>query len=417
MSAFLMTAALFVAIPVAQRFVKAPAALAATTWALALSYFQVQFAQEARGYALMALLIISAIYCLQRHLESAHRRWLIPLTAFLACALYTHNILATYLLAFAPAWLVLPSQHSTARRLSDGAMVAGAVLLLYLPWAIYGFSSQLQIVQQGFWVTPPTELDVSHLFGSLVGVYQYEWWGLLDRWHIRLQAIRDVLGPILIIAAIMLTYRRTRKETIALVALGVFPPMLVAVWSLFRTPLLMEKSFIASAVLLPTLVMMPLGMQCSAKARPIIVICALLVLATMAGTLRDYLGEQKEDWRGAAAIVAGFPDHRRLIVFAANDGELPFDYYYHYRPDETATGAPAGFFDRDPPRTMLRVNGPDDLASLKALLDRGQYDEVVLVAAHSGWADPQTLTLDMLKQRYAHTEQFPVHLLTVFQFR
>ena len=87
-------------------------------------------------------------------------------------------------------------------------------------------------------------------------------------------------------------------------------------------------------------------------------------------------------------------------MFVANDGQLPFDYYYHYRPGDEATGVPGGFFDLDPPRTMLRVLVERDLWPLNSRLASGHYDQVVLVLAHGWWGDTNRLTQSLLRKRW-----------------
>src|SRR5208282_5204426 len=99
-----------------------------------------------------------------------------------------------------------------------------------------------------------------------------------------------------------------------------------------------------------------------------------------------------------------FPPARRLIVFVANDGQLPFDYYY--KGADPQTGAPAGFFDRDPPRTMLRVISGADLTKLQSQLDGGNYDEVVAVWCNWDWGDPYNLTLPMLEKRFPISQEW-----------
>jgi uncharacterized membrane protein len=55
LSAVLSVLALIVAVDVARQLLPRPPALAAAAWALALSFFAVWYAQEARAYSLMAL--------------------------------------------------------------------------------------------------------------------------------------------------------------------------------------------------------------------------------------------------------------------------------------------------------------------------------------------------------------------------
>jgi hypothetical protein len=144
-----------------------------------------------------------------------------------------------------------------------------------------------------------------------------------------------------------------------------------------------------------------------------VAIASLLLIALSLGGY-EY-ERQNEDWRGAAAIVERLPAARRLIVFVANEGQLPFDYYYPGT--DPRSGAPAGFFDRDPPRTMLRVRDEQDLAPLQSRLAAGRYDEVVAVLSHLDWADPDGRTLAMLQRKFPIVQRWDLNDVKVMRLR
>jgi mannosyltransferase len=410
---------LFLAIDIARWMLVSPAAIAATAWAMSLSFVQLWYAQEARGYAMMAFLAVAAFDCLQRHLAAGNRRWLIVLPILFAAAMYTHNMMAPYVLGILLAWLVLPSEHSLPRRIGEMAMVTAIAGLLYLPWAIGGLPEQMGMIRHGFWADPLNYRAFFSILLSLVGVKSY--WSAgnaLDHFHIR---IADGNGPPIIagimlgvsaVASILFQSGTRRRAAIGLLAAAVFPLVFVAIYSIARTPLFIDKLFVPSATLLPIFVLLPLGMRLPAWPRRFAWLGAGLLLFMSGVTLFGYLNEaKKEDWRGAAAAVAKLPPSHRLIVFIANDGQLPFDYYYHYRAGEEATGVPSGFFDLNPPRTMRRAIKPGDLDSLKSRLNAGHYDQVVLMLAHQGWGDPDGLTEKLIGGRFrfaGHAEFYDV---------
>ncbi|HEY1923005.1 MAG TPA: glycosyltransferase family 39 protein [Tepidisphaeraceae bacterium] len=408
LSVFFSILALFLAISIARRMLHNPAAVAAAACAMSLSFMQLWYAQEARAYAMMAFLIVAAFDCLQRHLADRHRRWLMLLPILLAAAMYTHNMMAPYVMGLLLAWLVLPSDHSPARRIGEMAAVTAAAGLLYLPWAIWGLPEQMQMIRHGFWADPLNHRDFFSILFSLMGVKSY--WSAanaLNHFHIRIAdgnsppIIAAVLLTISAVASILIQRAPQRRAAIGLLLAAIFPPLSVALYSIVRTPLFMDKIFVPSATLLPIFVMLPLGMRLSPWPRRLAWAGALLLLFMSAVTLFGYHNEgKKEDWRDAAAAVAQLPPAHRLIIFIANDGQLPFDYYYHYRPGEESTGVPTGFFDLNPPRTMRRAIKPEDLNSLKSRLDLGHYDQIVLLLAHQHWGDPNQLALDLIRSRF-----------------
>ena len=197
-----------------------------------------------------------------------------------------------------------------------------------------------------------------------------------------------------------------RRQAIGLLLAASFSPSVVALYSILRTPIFMDKLFLPSATLLPIFALLPLSMPLAPMARRFAWAGAALLLLFSAATLYGFHEEDnKEEWREVAATIAQWPAAHRLFVFVANDGQLPFDYYYHYRPGEEATGVPGGFFDLNPPRTMRRLYNPSRLASLRSRLDTEHYDQVVLMLSHQFWGDPNHLTQKLVASRFPLARQ------------
>jgi uncharacterized membrane protein len=412
---------------IARRMLRKPAAVAAATWAMGLSFLQIWYAREARAYALMGLLGVAAFDCLQRHLAERRRRWLILLPLIFAAAMYTHNLMAPYLLALLLAWLVLPSEHSMRRRIAEISLAAGIAALLYLPWAVHGLPRQMRMIRQSFWMEPIKAGDFPAAIAALAGVRQFwSWTNLLDRMHIPTAGgilPMGLLGCLLAGSAFASIFGQRgprRREAIGLLTVAILPVVFVALCSVIWTPMFAEKLFLPSATLFPIFLLVPLGMGWP-RAGLRIAWCGAMLLLLMVGlTLYGYDREiTKENWRGIAKIVSELPGGRRLIIFIANDGQLPFDYYYHYhyRAQDEATGVPADFFDLDPPRTMRRVLDERDLNPLRARLAAGNYDQIVLVLAHEDWGDPQHLTRGLLRERWQRAGKTEIKDLAIEWYR
>jgi uncharacterized membrane protein len=412
---------LFIAMGLARRILRNQAAVAAATWLMGLSYLQIWFAREARAYALMGLFGVAAFDCVQRHLAERHRRWLIPLPLLVAAAMYTHNMMAPYVLGLLLAWLVLPSGHSTRRRMGEISLVIGIAALFYLPWVVLGLPAQMEMIRHSFWMDPLKARDLPGAIAALTGVkYFWSWTGLLDRMHIHTAngiVPMGILGCLLAGSAFTSIFRQTgarRREAIGLLTAAIFPLLAVALCSVIWTPVFGEKLFLTSATLFPIFFLLPLGMPLP-RAKMRAAWCGAAILLLLTGlTLFGYYREiAKEDWRGIAKIVSELPAERRLIIFVANDGRLPFDYYYRYRAQDEATGVPSDFFDLDPPRTMRRVLGERDLDPLRARLASGDYDQIVLVLAHESWGDPDHLTRGLLRDRWQLAGQMELRDLAI----
>jgi mannosyltransferase len=408
LSALFSLLTMFVALIIARRILRSPAAIAAAAWLMTLSFLQTWYAREARAYALMGFLAVASFDVLQRHLASNRPRWLIPQALLFAAAMYTHNMMAPYVMATILAWLILPSEHSFKRRLFDISLVAGASFMLYLPWALLGLPEQMNMINHAFWVDPLKRGNFLKAIVDLVGIQHYGSWAhALRRIHLPVgDGTRPIFvaGCLMIASACLSIFRQNgprRREALGLLTMALFPLISVAVYSVLRTPLFMPKIFLPSTTFMCIFVLLPLGMPLSRNLRRCAWAGTALLMALSALTLYSHnLEDPKENWRALAQIVSQLPPQHRLIVFLANDGELPFDYYYHYRPGDDRTGIPAGFFDLNPPRTMRQIFVPRDLRPLMHLLDTGNYNQLVLVLAHQEWADRHHLAQSLLRQRY-----------------
>ena len=119
---------------------------------MTLSPFQLHYAQEARMYALLQLLVLGATL-------AALRKQLLRFALLSALAMWAHNYGLFYfavncgVLAWAvwktrPRWPVFETALVVA-------MVGGAALVMWLPWAavLYG---QMRTVAGGYWIMPVT---------------------------------------------------------------------------------------------------------------------------------------------------------------------------------------------------------------------------------------------------------------------
>jgi len=401
-------------------------------WLFALSPLQIEFCQEARCYELTAFLTAAAVYGLLRWSAGGGWGWMAAAVGAGIAGLYTHNIMLLYALGLTAAAIVLPSNLPALRRAKALNLAGLAGVMLYLPW-LGALASQLRAVDRAFWISPPTLQGFAATLNHLAGVVpMWSWDRFVPGFSSDTAKRATITGLVLalLLAAVALALcdpdRKRRRTMTALALAALLAPILAAIYSCFRTPIFLDKAFLGSTALLPVLLAAPLArldawpapapprrLRLAASALPLIFLLASA--ATVYGVKRESI---KENWRGAAAHVAELPPvAHRLILFNANDGQLPFDYYYHPRPGEIESGVPSGFFDLNPPRTMRRVIKAADLAPLQHLLAEQRFDDLLLILSHTGWSDPDGHTEAYLRRVAMPMERWETHDVTVFRFR
>jgi mannosyltransferase len=370
---------------IAKRMIGRPVA---ATWLFTVSWLQIAYSQEARSYELGAFLAAVAFYALLRHLDRPHWKWLALITAATAAGFYVNNFMLFYAAAIGLAGLVYPSKLTIGRRLRDGLIVAICSAIAFLPW-IVSFGSQMRRVNGDFWISRPNPGTICLVLANLAGVDRFwTWEQFVPRFLIDASFTLQFVGAIVLICAtaigVWIISAGDRRSILTLAIMVFFAPFAAAAYSLWGRSIFLTRGCLPSGNFMPILLAAP------ARKRHFFgrAIVAAMLAFTVVNLYAWHKESVKEDWRGAAAAVTAMPTVRhRLIVFVANETQLPFDYYYHPRAGETETGAPAGFFDIDPPHTQERVLRGSDLARLRQRVNAGGFDDLVLVVSHAAWPD------------------------------
>ena len=137
--------------------------------------FLTRFAQEARMYALIALLALIACGAFGRAFTLGggireRRPWAIVLAVTLALMLYTHNWALFFATACGVVWLFLVWRSKERRELLvTGAVAFGGALLLYLPWVP---TTLYQVAHTGApWSQAPSVVALLGSLGQMVGQF------------------------------------------------------------------------------------------------------------------------------------------------------------------------------------------------------------------------------------------------------
>jgi len=119
---------------------------------VALSPFQLLYAQEARTYALVACFAVLALYLFARAVLFDRRRAWLPLIGASALALYTQSIA---LLGMGVQGALAAGTAAGRRRFGRWTLAQAIAFALYLPWMIVSLGQAGQLAESHWYLRPP----------------------------------------------------------------------------------------------------------------------------------------------------------------------------------------------------------------------------------------------------------------------
>jgi uncharacterized membrane protein len=280
---------------------------------LALSAYQVRYAQEARGYALLVFLGLASFYFLLRLLDDGKRSrvTIAGYVASTALLMYTH--VYGVLLVVAQGVFLLATRQPPRKWL----LPAGLVAVLYVPgvaWlAVNVLSSQGAWNNAMFWVPEPTLAHVADFFvlysGFALAACAF---GLLAAF-----GLHDLV-------------RSKRGSTVCLLLAWLLVPIVVpfVVSHLYR-PMLLDRYTIAAS---PAFYLLIAGgieaLRGIKHSRALAAAFAIAVaVVSSVATFGYFAATSNTPWREIAGYVEGHARPGDLVLFNEGSGRLMFGYY------------------------------------------------------------------------------------------
>jgi hypothetical protein len=282
---------------------------------LALNAGNVQFAQQARPYALQAMTAAVAIFCsfmlLRPGQAQAGRQdwwWAGGLAACAGLTLWLHDtgifIGLGIWTGLACALPMLPDGQRRTRLALALAAGLGA-LLIWSPFVPMFLRQGEGMSRLAFWVTfTPSELPAA--------------W-VLPAGGKPLKGPAAALG----LAGIVCLWRRHRPLACHLLLLLLVAPLAMAAYSYFVKPIFLARLF----EWLAPLVMATVALGVFALWPPLRKPAACIVVAASLFATWKYYGRVTEDWRGMLATLAARAEPGDLIVAVPNEVQPPVQYY------------------------------------------------------------------------------------------
>jgi uncharacterized membrane protein len=305
---------------------------------LAVLPIQIEFAQEARMYALFTLLATLAMYGFTALIER-WRAWpFVLFTLSTTALLYTH-IYAVFILAAEAgvlAWLWWRDRQTASRALRPWGLGLGLAFIGFA-WWIPIVVAQMQRTRDAFWIARPLWIAVLQpLYSYAYAVPLAVIAGREDDWVAWLYSYAYAMPlavalTTLAVAGFVAIGRRRAAAALpiarpVLLAWFVAPIVLPFLWSEIATPIFLPKYTIAASV--PFAIAVAVGIDVIPGRWWWRAAAAAVVVALAAASLAHYYGvRRKDDWRSAAAALQGAARPGDVVLFYPGYNEIAFDRY------------------------------------------------------------------------------------------
>lgn len=307
---------------------------------LAISEFQIQYSQEAKGYSLMELLTLLSFVALCELLRQQGRFTATRYVLSTALLMYTHVyalfVVVSQNLSYMFSTRLLRPKTISVRR---WVLLQGLLFLAYLPW-VGILLHQTSTVQEGFWLKQPTFLSLVDTFASYAGsrfslvIFLVL---MLVAWIVKTKEHGDHLkgedrGSFLGKLAHVMTPEQ--GSSIALVLSWLLTPVLMPfLISLWTAPIYLTRGTMSAALAFQVMIARGIAILSRGRALSIGIIGMVLVVS-LVNVIQYYKKVQKEQWREVAAYVDRHAASQTLLLFTPNFCQSPFDHY-SFRKDLT----------------------------------------------------------------------------------
>lgn len=381
------------------------------TLVFSVSVLQVQYAQEARSYGLASMLALVAFYAMVRRANGGSW-WMVLAGVATGATVWLHNMMWFYVVGLSLAYLIVPGETRLKRRVIDLVWMNALIVAAFIPW-ISALGGQMQWLSGNFWASIPNGADLVQVLLAVGGIK------VMHLTAIGPAVLIWIAGGVLAVIGLLALIRATPSDArwaLALLVYAAIPILAVFTYAHYQQSFFMEKVFTASTLAIPLLG----ALAVTGRGRSVGIVAVVVLLLGSSLSLWGYFQwEQKEDWRSAVAYVNEFPRDDTLVIFVANEGELLYDYYRRQSEQfgHSTTGAPQGFLDLTPPRTIQRVLRPQDTQSLQKQINRDRPRRILLVLSHTHFSDPDMFTRKLIESQSNMVSEKSFHWIDVVEFR
>jgi mannosyltransferase len=278
---------------------------------LAASAFNIKYAQEARSYSLVLLLVLAAGFLFVRAMgDPSVRNWAwYCLTA--SAAFYAHFFSLLVIVAHFCSILWVPNRRSLPwKRYIAAGLVFAALTSPLLVFIKTRNAGQLS------WVQKPTMNSAYVAFETLTGFGGEYLVGM----YLALLGLAGWCG--------VRTYHRSRQDGWKWLFLGLWfalPIACLLTFSLVRRPVFVDRYLM---ICLPPLILLTAAIISNWRRRAVQAAVLGVLLALSGYGVYNYYQQRKHDWGGATTYVAAHASSRDGVILFSPMGWLGLHYYW-----------------------------------------------------------------------------------------
>ncbi len=294
---------------------------------LAISPFNVYFAQEARMYSLLGLMATAASYCLVWGLQSSTTTAWVCYAFAAAGTLYTQQV-GGLAIVMTHGVILLTYYLRGKQEGTTGLYALAAALIGWLPW----FAVMLYQISRGAvsWIANPSPHELSQLLLSFTSHLLPDPIRLssvvIPLANFSLAAVLVYLG----LACLGIFSLRRQRGQMLIASFLLAGPLVVELDAGLLQPVFIDRTLIPVGIVYVLLLAAGLiWLMKRTVGRPVAVSAfAGLLLLNLVSLDNIYNHYEKEKWNSAASYVAKQGRQGDIIIFNGNSSQLPFDYYY-----------------------------------------------------------------------------------------
>ena len=338
------------------------------------SPFMNWYANEARMYTLLALVVTLSQYYFIRLIETAGKKGWIGYTITAMLGVYTHYFFIFNLMSQG-IYFIFNRRKFAKGTLKRLIFLAVALLVWLSPWLIYFYFLGLARNTSPN-LSPPSTVDFSNVYSQFLFGFQNN----------NINTILVSSWPILVVATLFsVKYGQRLNKKMGYILVAVFVPVLLAFGLSYTiSPFFLSRYMIAS--LAPLLILAVWFISNYKKRFSFVIASAFIIILTVV-SVQQYFSSStpvKENYKTVAEVLNKQVNPSDIIVLSAPFTIYPFQYYYNGDAkvaslpiwDRTVPGAIPSFDESQLPEQVSDLNSNHQYVYLLLSYDQGYEEQI-----------------------------------------